>query len=139
MFSLGLMRDSVSQLAGLLGQVADVLQPFVTSHRARDRVWNGQEYAPAAEALDADPAVAASWATAFTAAHLIVGQSSLAPAQHRFLQQQLFGGMGSLNDLCLDSTRWGSKAAEANRELEIIRTALYTCFQTITPREAKKT
>ena len=87
------MRDSVSKLADLLIQVAEVLQPFVTSHRAGDRVWNGQEYAPAAEARDADPAVAAWWATSFTAAHLIAGQQSLTFEQHDFLQQQLFGGM----------------------------------------------
>lgn len=73
------MRDSVSQLADLLGQVAEVLQPFVSSHRTGDRVWNGQEYAPAAESRDADPVATAWWATATTAAALIAGEQGLSP------------------------------------------------------------
>ena len=103
------MSNNVSQLADLLAQLAAVLQRFVSSDRAGAHVWTGEEYALAAEARDGDPAVAAWWATAFTAAHLIAGQRSLTPAQHEFLQQQLFGGMGSLNDVWLDSSRWGLK------------------------------
>ncbi len=98
-----------------------------------------KRYAPSSETCDADPVVAAWWATAFTAAHLLTGQRSLTPEQYGFLQQQLFSGMGSLNDLSLDSARWGAKATEANRQLEVIRPALYSCFQRLTPHEAEKT
>ncbi len=75
------MRDSVSQLAGLLGQIAEVLQPFVTSHRAGDLTWNGQEYAPAAAACEADSVATAWWATASTAAALLAGEDSLSRQQ----------------------------------------------------------
>ncbi len=133
------MRNSVSQLADLLGQVAEVLQPFASSHRAGDRVWNGQEYAPAAESREADPVATGWWATTTTAAALIAGEQALSAQQYDYFKRTLFGGMGSLNDFSLDAARWGSKAKEANRQLEIIRTALYTCFQTLTPAEHPKT
>lgn len=133
------MRDSVSQFTDLLAQIAEVLQPFVNSHRVGDRVWNGQQYAPADESCDADPVATAWWATANTAAALIAGQPSLSPQQHDYFKRTLFGGMGSLNDFSLDTARWGSKAKEANQQLAIIRTALYTCFQRLTLREHQKT
>jgi hypothetical protein len=133
------MRGSVSQLADLLSQLAEVLQPFVSSHGAGDRVWEGQAYAPAVEAREADAVATAWWATANTAAALIAGEQDLSPQQHDYFKRTLFGGMGSLNDFSLDAARWGSEAKEANRQLEIIRSALYTCFQTLTPREHQKT
>jgi hypothetical protein len=133
------MRDSVSQLADLLSQLAEVLQPFVSSHRAGDRVWDGKAYAPAVKAREADSIAAVWWATATTAAALIAGEQDISPLQHDYFKRTLFGGMGSLNDFSLDATRWGSEAKEANRQLEIIRSALYTCFQTLTPREHQKT
>ena len=133
------MRDSVSRFADLLSQLAEVLQPFVSSHRAGDRVWDGQAYAPAVESREADSVATAWWTTATTAAALIAGEQGLSPQQHDYFKRTLFGGMGSLNDFSLDATRWGSEATEANRQLEIIRTALYTCFQTLTPREHQKT
>jgi hypothetical protein len=133
------MRDSVSQFVDLLEQLAEVLRPFVSSHRAGDRVWNGEEYALATESLDADSVATAWWATATTAAALIAGEQRLSPQQHAYFDGTLFGGMGSLNDFSVDTTRWGEKALEANRQLAIIRTALYTCFQTLTPREHQKT
>ena len=58
MFSLGLMRDAVIRLVDLLNQLSDVLRPFVTSHRAGDRVWNAQEDAPAGEDSAGDPVIA---------------------------------------------------------------------------------
>jgi len=102
-------------------------------------VWNGHEYAPAAESRDADPVATAWCATASTAADLLAGEQSLSVQQHEYLRRTLFGGMGSLNDYSLDATRWGSEAVEGNRKLAAIRTALYTCFQRLSPRETEKT
>ena len=133
------MRDALIRLVDLLNQLSDVLQPFVTSHHAGDRVWNGQEYAPSPESGDGDPVASAWRATAFTAANLLTGQRTLTSEQHEFLQQQFFSGMGSLNDLSLDSARWGDKAAEANRQLAIIRPALYSCLHSLTSYAAQKT
>ena len=133
------MRDSVAQLVDLLRQLAEVLQPFVTSHRAGDRVWNGHEYAPATESRDADPVAAAWYASATTAAALLESQHALTPEQHEVLRHQLFGGMGSLQDFSLERERWGRRATEANRQLEIIQPALYSCLQSLTPRAPQKT
>jgi len=133
------MRDSMSQFADLLSQLAEVLRPFVSSHRAGDRVWDGQTYAPAVQSREADSVATAWWATATTAAALIAGAQHLSPQQHDYFKRTLFGGMGSLNDFSLDTIRWGSEAKAANCQLETIRTALYSCFQTLTPRGHQET
>lgn len=131
------MRDTMSKLVDLLRQLADVLQPFVGSHRAGDRVWDGREWAPTTEPREGDSGAHGWWISAITAAGLLDGQPSLTPQQNEFLRRELFGGMGSLQDFSLDRRRWGEKANEANRQLEIIRTALYGCLQTLAPHDTR--
>jgi hypothetical protein len=98
-----------------------------------DRVWNGSEYASATESCEADAVATGWWATAVTAATLLDGQHTLTGQQHRFLHDQLFGGMGSLQDFSLDRERWGDRATEANRQLERTRAALFDCLRSFTP------
>jgi hypothetical protein len=129
------MRASVASFTHLLDDCAKVLEPFIRSARRGSLSWNGSEYAPVAEDVDPDPYALAWWSTLRTTSSLLASQPSLTAEQCSFLQQQLFGGMGSLTDFCLDTKRWGKRAKAANERLSTIRDELYLAFQSLRPAE----
>ena len=131
------MRGSIRSFARLLDDCAEILDPFIKSSRRGGLLWNGVEYAPSTQDLEPDPYALAWWSTLRTISALLAGQSSLTSQQHAYLQCELFGGMGSLNDFSLNAKRWGKKAKAANEQLREIRDELYSCFQSLPVAESK--
>ncbi len=133
------MRASPASFARLIDDSAKVLEPFIRSAKRGSLSWNGSEYAPVTEDVEPDPFALASWSTLRTISALLASQPSLTPEQYSYLQQQFFGGMGSLTDFSLDAKRWGNKAKAANDRLNMIREEMYSCFQSLRPVEHTKT
>jgi hypothetical protein len=133
------MPASIASFARLLDDYTEVLEPFIESSRRGGLHWNGSEYAPTTEDRVADPYALSWWSTLRTISALVSSQPCLTGEQIEYLQRELFGGMGSLNDFSLDTKRWGEKAKVANEQLGKIRHDLYSCFQTLRPVAACKT
>ena len=107
----------------------DLLRPLTENHSAGALVWNGVEYAPASESRTAHPRAMAWWATLMTMEGLLDTQDApLSERQLRYIEDTLFGGMGSLNDLSFDVKQLPSSAADINKRLGQQRAALYAAF-----------
>ena len=132
------MRASVLSFTHLLDDCAKLLEPFIRSARRGSLSWNGVEYGPVTEDAEPDPYALAWWSTLRTTSALLASQPTLSPEQYSYLQQ-LFGGMGSLTDFCLDKKRWGKRATVANEQLTMIRDEMYLAFQSLRPVEHPKT
>jgi hypothetical protein len=103
------MRVSVLSFTHLLDDCARLLEPFIRSARRGSFSWNGVEYTPVTEDAEPDPYALAWGSTLRSTSALLASQPTLSPEQYSYLQQQLFGGMGSLTDFCLDTKRWEKK------------------------------
>jgi hypothetical protein len=132
------MSASMTTFARLLDDCAKTLEPFIESARRGGLSWNGSEYAPSKDDVEPDPYALAWWSTLRTISAL-ASQSSLTAEQTSYLQRELFGGIGSLNDFSLDAERWGKKAKTGNDQLDKIRGELYSCFQSLRPVAQPKT
>jgi hypothetical protein len=85
--------------------------------------WDGMNYVKGEERAP-DPYALAWWSILCTIAGLLEAQESpLSAKQIEYLKGVLFGGMGSLNDLCLKD------AASINQRLEESRHRLWLSFQ----------
>lgn len=115
----------------LLRQVAVVLARFSESTVDASLKWNGNAYVPATR-TPFDPYAAKWWARIVTISDLIENQDApISSRQKIYLNQILFGGMGSFNDFMLDEQRLGSQAHSANQELNRLRKAMFTEFQRV--------
>src|SRR5689334_17376714 len=104
-----------------LRRVSLVLSQFAEIQDAGTLQWDGQAYV-AASPNQFDPYAAKWWAMLTAIEKMIEGQSSsLSAKQKEYLDRLLFGGMGSLNDFALDQRRIGTKATQANEELNRLR------------------
>jgi|SRR5690348_18356474 len=91
--------------------------------------WNGTEYVKGIE-RKADPYALAWFSTLLTIADLIEAQEApLSDKQIAYLKRNLFGGMGSLNDLSFDSRTVGDLAKTINDRLDKQRRLLYISFK----------
>ena len=115
-----------------LKTTAATLEPLTKSTSLGQKVWNGKEYADvkAGEEKKPDPYALAWLSTLLTIAELIEGQESpLSPKQINYLDNLLFGGMGSLNDLWFDETTSDASADMVNQRLNAQRNALFASFK----------
>ncbi len=99
---------------------ASVLEPFATEPGGLE--WDGQEYRkPAVDRYDNG---ASKWhAVCRALVNLLQTQEGeLSSGQYAYLDRTLFGGMGSFSDVSLDSRKLGHEGAQANVELNSVRT-----------------
>jgi hypothetical protein len=106
-----------------LSDTAAVFAPFAKPPQPPgSKTWNGKAYVIAESESRFDPYAAMWWVRLTTIADLLERQvEPLSSDQRLYLERCLFGGMGSLNDVCLDDRN-------ANRELERRRADLYREF-----------
>jgi len=121
-----------------LRKTAEELKPLTESASPGSRVWDGIEYAKNTESREPDPHALAWWAILNTIAELIEAQEcALSSKQTEYIQQTLFGGMGSLNDLNFDVKGSPSVAARVNQRLAKQRGLLFAAFTAVEPTERK--
>jgi hypothetical protein len=109
-----------------LRAVASDLEPLTQASKSGDLVWDGNEYRRTASEKQPDAYALAWWSTLNTLADMIEYQEGeLNLRQLSYLQRELFGGMGSLNDLWFDSRSLGQVAKEVNEKLRLSREALF--------------
>ena len=111
-----------------LRDTAEVLQPLTRVMSPGSATWDGTSYVkgkaerPHASAL-------AWWSILSTIADLIEAQDSpISSKQISYLSRILFGGMGSLNDLSVDSKEVAN-ANEINERLNEVRRHLFEAFR----------
>ncbi|MGA3163629.1 MAG: hypothetical protein ABSD77_05455 [Verrucomicrobiota bacterium] len=113
-----------------LRATAAELKPLTESATSGGLTWNGTEYAKSSESKKIDPYALAWWFSLNTIAELIEAQESpLTTKQIAYLNNFLFGGMGSLNDLCFDVKVLGVIANTVNERLSQRRQTLFASFQ----------
>jgi hypothetical protein len=113
---------------------AGILKPLTESITSGSFKWNGFEYAKVEcakeDEKEPDPHALAWQSTLITISDLIEAQQApLSREQINYLESLLFGGMGSLSDLCLDSRRVGDIANTINDRLAVQRGVLYASFK----------
>jgi len=114
------------EIATHLRAIAGELKPLTESFKSGDLVWNGKEYAPTNESKEPDPHALAWRSTLIVIAGLIETQETpLGNKQIGYLNDLLFGGMGSLSDLSFDPKTLGAVANSVNRKLDERREALF--------------
>jgi hypothetical protein len=108
-----------------LREAAEILEPLTRSPHPAARVWNGATWAkPDANAKSADPYALAWWMALRTIASLLEAQDSpISSQQISYLHKELFGGMGSFNDLSFPT------ADSINIQLRAKRQELYSSFK----------
>ncbi len=108
------------------------LKPLTESTARGAMTWNGSEYVKSVgEPKTPDPYALAWWFTLTAIAELIEAQETpLTVKQIAYLDNLLFGGMGSFNDLNFDPNSMGEIAGSINNRLNIQRSALYASFRT---------
>lgn len=112
-----------------LKAVAEELKPLTQAASPGAATWNGKEYVKGGEKKP-DPYALAWWSTLVSVAELIDAQEApLSLKQIDYLDRLLFGGMGSLNDLCFDPKTSGASADLVNRRLDEKRQALFVSFK----------
>ena len=117
-------------LAWHLRAVAKDLEPLTKAAAAGGLSWDGREYKRAHSDKQPDPYALAWWSTLNTIADMINCQDGeLSSRQISYLQRELFGGMGSLNDLWFDERRLGEVAKDINKKLNSSREALFAAFK----------
>lgn len=117
-------------LARHLRAVAKDLEPLTKAAKAGGLSWDGRQYKRTYSDQQPDPYALAWWSTLNTAADMIDYQDGeLSSRQISYLQRELFGGMGSLNDLWFDERRLGRSAKEVNDKLKLSREALFGVFK----------
>jgi hypothetical protein len=117
--------SALDSFVRLLDDAAGTLQPFVKSTRRGSASWSGARYAPVTETVEPDPYAMAWFSSLHTMSALLARQTNLTVEQYTYLERELFGGMGSFQDFCLDRKRWGKDADAANERLGTIRDELY--------------
>jgi|SRR5208337_2985467 len=119
-------NDFVKQLR----LTSEELKPLTHSAMSCAAIWDGQSYVKG-EVKEPDPYALAWSAILDTIAGLIEAQESqLSPKQITYLTRVLFGGMGSLNDLCFDPKSLGDAARVVNERLDQRRQVLFASFKT---------
>jgi hypothetical protein len=117
-------------LARYLRAVAKDLEPLTRAASAGGLSWDGYEYAKSDSDKQPDPYALAWWSMLNAVAEMIDYQDGeLSSRQISYLQSELFGGMGSLNDLWFDERRLGRSAKEVNENLKFSREALFGVFK----------
>src|SRR5262245_40965697 len=117
-------------LARYLRAVAKDLEPLTRVARAGGLSWDGCEYTRASSDKQPDPYALAWWSMLNAVADMIDYQDGeLSSRQISYLKSELFGGMGSLNDLWFDERRLGRSAKEVNDNLKFSREALFGVFK----------
>ena len=117
-------------LAQHLRAVAKDLEPLTRVASAGGLSWDGCKYTTAHSDKQPDPYALAWWSMLNAVAEMIDYQDGeLTSRQISYLQNELFGGMGSLNDLWFDERRLGPSAKEVNEDLKFSREALFGVFK----------
>ena len=111
-----------------LRQVATLLARFSETRLAGSLEWDGTRYAPT-DSLSADPQAAKWWGVLTAIDGMLMGQHRIPALQKQYLEQVLFGGMGSLNDFVFDEDKIGPGARQVNGELEALRRQLHDEFR----------
>jgi len=112
-----------------LRAIAEELKPLTQAASPGAATWNGMEYVKGGEKKP-DPYALAWWSTLVSVAELIDAQEGpLSLKQIDYLDLLLFGGMGSLNDLCFDEKTVGSSAKAVNKRLDEKRHDLFVSFK----------
>lgn len=125
------MNPELRRFVGVLQEAADVIKPFTASINAGSLTWNGSSYVKA-QPRSPDPYALAWWSSLTCIASLLEAQNSeLTHEQVQYLDQYLFGGMGSFNDFILDEIALGKEAKAANNKLEEQRERLRTSFKSL--------
>src|SRR6266542_2228802 len=125
----------MKMLVSMLREIAAELKPFagiVPESPPGTLVWDGETYAKAGKPRPSEAVALAWWTTLKTAADLLEAQESpLSSRQISYLQGELFGGMGSLQDFSLDPNRLGSKAIEANERVAQRLRSLFSHLESV--------
>ena len=113
-----------------LREVANVIEPLTHDIYKGASVWNGVEYAKSEVDEKPHPYALMWWSKLMTLADFIDAQDSpLSRDQMNYLQHCLFGGIGSLNDLCFSTQAVGEVAHFVNKNLDKKREELYNDFK----------
>jgi hypothetical protein len=116
-----------------LRRAALILAPFSTLPSDGGALHrDGAGHAPPVNHVYA-PLAARWWATLTAFSELVCGQDApLSPRQIAYLRRHLSGGMGSLNELCLNESWFGAAAKAANAELRKVRRTMIESFLSLT-------
>jgi hypothetical protein len=113
-------------LAKHLRAVAKDLEPLTRAARLSGLSWDGCEYTRASSDKEPDPYALAWWSMLNAVADMVDYQDGdLSSRQISYLQSELFGGMGGLNDLSFDESLLGQSAKKINDNLKFSREALF--------------
>lgn len=113
-----------------LRDIATEIKPLTESASSGAAVWNGTEYAKSGKIKKPDPYALSWWSILETIANLIEAQESpLNFKQLEYIEQVLFSGAGSLNDLYFDPKSLGDSAAAINERLNQKRSDLFSSFK----------
>src|SRR5579872_3925758 len=109
-----------------LRATAEELKPLTQSALPNSVTWDGIRYVKEGEVKAPDPYALAWWSVLKAMAGLIESQeSALSAKQVAYLHKELFGGMGSLNDLFF------ADAAELNARLNQARANLFSSLSAL--------
>lgn len=123
--------DSKEHFASLLDETAEILKPLIVSAPIGSLVWNGKAYAPTDVEYVADSTATKWWDILKTMAGLLKAQTSpLSTEQIKLIKGELFGGMGSFQDLAFDERSTCGLPVNTNARLAEAVKKLWTSFTT---------
>lgn len=124
--------DTKDHFANLLDEAAEIFKPLIVSASVGARIWDGTEYVPTDVERVADPTATKWWGILKTMAGLLRAQTSpLSAEQLKFIKQQLFGGMGSFQDLSFDERETHGHPNDTNARLADTVKTLWASFKVL--------
>jgi hypothetical protein len=119
-----------SELVRGLRAAAGELAPLARSIGANTAVWNGTSWVKGLPLQEPSPYAVAWLRTLNALADILeLQECPLSERQVAYLEDMLFGGMGSLSDLKFDWRKFGAVAKTVNKRLGDRTDELYRLFQ----------